>query len=66
MPMPTKERKYHFDKIKMQISFKKNFLTLDCVSLIFCFFFFLDFVSNVAIVTKFEQEYYISNKFFLI
>ena len=64
MPMPTKERKYHFDKIKMQISFKKIFLTPNCVLL--NFFFFLDFVSNVAIVTKFEQEYYISNKFFLI
>ena len=37
MPMPTKERKYHFDKIKMQISFKKKFLTPNCVLLNFFF-----------------------------
>ena len=59
MLMATQECKYHFDKLKIQISF--NFLLLlffyilDCVSLNFFSFIGL-FYSIASKVTKFEEE----------
>ena len=59
--MATQEWKYHFDKLKIQLSFNHLgffFLFLFIVSLIFFSFigFFFFFFSITAKVTKFEEE----------